>query len=97
MEFGWDLCAEYEQCMLAGMRKILGRSKEWLVISSQLKVQEVICKFKKLFNSSVQIMLASMKIKNYFSLFSYPMVIEGEEILLYPHYYFNLGGLLYCT
>jgi hypothetical protein len=72
MEFGWDLWIEYDQCMRAGILKIAGKSKGWLVISSWLKVEEVMCKFKKVFNSSVQIMLTSMKMKNYALLFSYP-------------------------
>jgi hypothetical protein len=70
--------------------------KGWLLIISQMGVEEVV-KVKKIFNSSVQIMLMTMRMLNYPSLRSYPCDnhFKEEEILPNLHYYLNPGATLY--
>jgi hypothetical protein len=81
-----------------GVQRIVGRAsagKKWLLHGSMLQKRL----FKKMFNTSVQIMIAMMIMLNYLSLFSYPHDnhFKGEEILPFPQHYLNLSVILYHT
>jgi hypothetical protein len=99
LKCGWDLRGEYMWSMLVGLQKIVDGSfipKGWLSISSQMWVKRL-CRFKKIFNSSVKIMLIMMRMLNYPLLFLCPHdnCFKEEEILLHLHYYLNFRAILY--
>jgi hypothetical protein len=77
-----------------GVQRLVGMAsdrKKWLLPGSLLQK-----KFKKMFNTSVQIMLAMMIMQNYSPLFSYPHDNHfKEEILPFPQHYLNLSVILY--
>jgi hypothetical protein len=68
---------------------MLTKDDSWLALCCK---QKRLCKFKKILNSSGQIMPNIIRMLNYSSLFSCPYDnhFKEEEILPYMHYYFVL-------